>query len=88
MPMLTARNVPDKVHRALGARASLRGHSTAAEVWAILRETVLPEGCGALDSRLPAVGLTEEEFAHFVQRDGPVGRFRMVVVDGNRLLPG
>ena len=73
MPMLTVRNVPDEVHRALRARASLRGRSTEAEVRAILKETVLPEGRVALGSLLTAVGrragLTEEEFASFAQRD-------------------
>lgn len=73
MPMLTVRNVPDEVHRALRARASSRGRSTEAEVRAILKETVLPEGRAALGSLLTAVGrragLTEEEFASFVQRD-------------------
>jgi len=73
MPMLTVRNVPDEVHRALRARASLRGRSTEAEVRAILKETVLPEGRAALGSLLTAMGrragLTEEEFASFVQRD-------------------
>ena len=73
MSMLTVRNVPDEVHRALRARASLRGRSTEAEVRAILKETVLPEGRAALGSLLTAVGrragLTEEEFAGFAQRD-------------------
>jgi len=73
MPMLTVRNVPDEVHRALRARASSRGRSTEAEVRAILKESVLPEGRAALGSLLTAVGrragLTEEEFARFVQRD-------------------
>ena len=53
MPMLTVRNVPDEVHRALRARASLRGRSTEAEVRAILKETVLPEGRAALGGELP-----------------------------------
>ncbi|MCY4168443.1 MAG: plasmid stabilization protein [Rhodobacter sp.] len=78
MPMLTVRNVPDEVHRALRARASLRGRSTEAEVRAILRETVLPEGRAALGSLLTAVGrragLTEEEFASLVQRDRSAAR--------------
>ena len=73
MPMLTVRNVPDVVHRALRARASLRGRSTEAEVRSILRETVLPEGRAALGSLLTTIGrraaLTEEEFAGFAQRD-------------------
>lgn len=73
MPILTIRNLPDEVHRALRMRASLRGRSTEAEVRAILKETVLPEGRATLGTLLTAVGrdagLTEEEFSEFVQRD-------------------
>ena len=73
MAMLTVRNLPDEVHRALRVRAALRGRSTEAEVRAILEETVLPEGRVALGTLLAAVGrraaLTEEEFAVFMQRD-------------------
>ena len=36
MAMLTVRNLPDEVHRALRVRAALRGRSTEAEVRAIL----------------------------------------------------
>ena len=73
MAMLTVRNVPDEVHRALRVRAALRGRSTEAEVRAILEETVLPEGRAALGTLLTAIGrhagLTEEEFAGFARRD-------------------
>ena len=73
MAMLTVRNLPDEVHRALRVRAALRGRSTEAEVRAILEETVLPEGRAALGTLLTAVGrraaLTDEEFAGFAQRD-------------------
>ena len=73
MPMLTVRNLPDEVHRALRARAARRGRSTEAEVRAILKETVLPEGRTALGSLLTQVGrharLTEEEAAGFAMRD-------------------
>ena len=78
MAILTVRNVPDEVHRALRVRAALRGRSTEAEVRAILEETVLPEGRVGLGSLLTAVGrrtgLTEEEFAGFAQRDATPGR--------------
>ena len=47
--MLTVRNLPDEVHRALRVRAALRGRSTEAEVCAILAETVLPEGRATLE---------------------------------------
>ena len=73
MAMLTVRNVPDDVHRALRVRAALRGRSTEAEVRAILAETVLPEGRVALGTLLTAIGrragLTDSEFASFAQRD-------------------
>ena len=80
MAMLTVRNVPDEVHRALRVRAALRGRSTEAEVRAILEETVLPEGRAALGTLLTAVdrraGLMDDEFAEFAQRDttpaGPI----------------
>ena len=73
MAILTVRNVPDEVYRALRVRAALRGRSTEAEVRAILEETVLPEGRASLGTLLTAVGrragLTEEEFESFAQRD-------------------
>ena len=73
MVMLTVRNLPDEVHRALRVRAALRGRSIEAEVRAILAETVLPEGRVALGSLLTAVGrragLTEAELAGFARRD-------------------
>ena len=78
MPILTVRNVPDEVHRALRARATRRGRSTEAEVRAILKETVLPEGRVTLGSLLIAIGrragLTEEEFAGLARRDATPGR--------------
>ena len=73
MAMLTVRNLPDEVHRALRVRAALRGRSTEAEVRAILQETVLPKGRVGLGSLLTAVGqragLTEEESRGFALRD-------------------
>ena len=78
MAMLTVRNLSDEVHRALRVRAALRGRSIEAEVRAILKETVLPEGRVALGSLLTAVGqragLTEEESAGFALRDSAPGR--------------
>ena len=78
MAMLTVRNLPDEVHRALRVRAALRGRSTEAEVRAILAETVLPQGRVALGSLLTAVGrragLTDDEFAGFARRDTTPGR--------------
>ena len=71
MAMLTVRNLPDEVHRALRVRAAQRGHSMEAEVRAILQSAVSPEGRVKLGSLLADVGrqaqLTDEEFAVFEQ---------------------
>ncbi len=76
--MLTVRNLPDEVHRALRVRAALRGRSTEAEVRAILAETVLPEGRATLGTLLTVIGrragLTDEEFAGFARRDSAPAR--------------
>ncbi len=73
MAVLTVRNVPGEVHRALRVRAAHRGRSTEAEVRAILKRTVLPEGRVRLGSLLIAVGqrakLTDDESAGFSRRD-------------------
>ena len=73
MAMLTVRNPPDEVHRALRAQAARRGCTTEAEVRAILEETVLPEGRVRPGSLLTAVGvragLSEEEFAAVGRRE-------------------
>ena len=65
MAMLTVRNLPDEVHRALRVRAALRGRSTEAEVRSILTETVLPEGRMGLGSLL-----TDRRPARRVDRGG------------------
>jgi antitoxin FitA len=71
MAMLTVRNIPDGVHRALRARASRRGHSMEAEVREILESAVSPQGRVKLGSMLADIGrrtkLTDEEFAVFEQ---------------------
>lgn len=73
MAILTVRNVPDEVHRALRVRAAEHGRSTEAEVRAILEESVRPEGRLKLGSLLAEVGrrarLTDEDVAVFQQRD-------------------
>ena len=43
MAMLTVRNLPDDVHRALRVQAALHGRSTEAEVHEILALAVKPE---------------------------------------------
>ena len=69
MAMLTIRNLPDEIHRALKTRATSRGHSTEAEVRAILADAVKPAERIRLKSLLAGigqeVGLTDEEFAIF-----------------------
>lgn len=78
MAKLTICDLPDEVHRALRVRAARRGRSIEAEVRAILEDTVLPTGTVRLGSLLTAigrrVGLSEEEFKTFVQRDTAPGR--------------
>lgn len=72
MAILTVRNVPDEVHRALRVRAAHSGRSTEAEVRAILRDAVMPENRVKLGSLLAEIGreiqLTDEELANF-ERD-------------------
>lgn len=67
MGVLTIRNVPDEVHRALRARASKHGRSTEAEVRAILESAVKPPERARLGSLLAEMGrrarLTDEEVA-------------------------
>ncbi|OTA19114.1 Antitoxin FitA [Xenorhabdus beddingii] len=67
MPMMTVRNIPDEVHRALRVRAALHGRSTEAEVRAILAESVKMDGRIKLGSMLADIGrqaqLTDEDIA-------------------------
>ena len=69
--MLTVRNIPDAVHRALRVRAARQGHSMEAEVREILESAVSPQGRVKLGSLLANMGrqakLTDEEFAVFSQ---------------------
>jgi antitoxin FitA len=71
MAMLTVRNLPDEVHRALRVRAARRGHSMEAEVRDILESAVSPEGRVKLGSLLADMGrrarLSDDEFAVFAQ---------------------
>jgi plasmid stability protein len=66
MAMLTVRNLPDDVHRALRVQAALHGHSTEAEVRAILSMAVKPDARVLLGEALAAlsreIGLTNEDF--------------------------
>jgi plasmid stability protein len=71
MAMLTVRNLPADVHRALRVRAAQHGHSTEAEVREILATAVKPESRVRLGEALAAlsrkIGLTNEDFEVFDQ---------------------
>jgi len=71
MAMLTVRNLPDDVHRALQVQAALHGHSTEAEVREILAIAVRPESRVRLGDALAAlgrkIGLTNDDFEIFDQ---------------------
>lgn len=72
MSMLTIRNVPEEVHRALRAQAARHGRSAEAEVRAILEAAVRPEGRIQLGTLLAGIGrdarLTDDELAIFNSR--------------------
>ena len=67
MAMMTVRNIPDEVHRALRVRAAMHGRSAEAEVRAILEDSVKSKGRIKLGSMLAEIGrqakLTDEDFA-------------------------
>lgn len=73
MAMLTVRNLPDEVHRALRVLAAGHNRSTEAEVRAILEEAVKPKGRIKLGSLLADIGqqlrFTDEEMELLNQRD-------------------
>jgi len=67
MAILTVRNIPEDVHRALRVRAARHGRGTEAEVREILASVVKPEKRVRLGDALAAlgrkIGLTNEDFA-------------------------
>ncbi|MFK0276709.1 FitA-like ribbon-helix-helix domain-containing protein [Ensifer sp. NPDC090286] len=71
MAVLTIRNVPEEVHRALRVRAAVHGRSTEAEVRDILELAVKPEERVRMGDALAElgarVGLTNEDFEVFDQ---------------------
>ena len=72
MPVLTVRNLPDEVHRALRVRAAQNGRSTEAEVRDILERATKPEGRLKFGSLLASIaseagGLTDTEVECFNQ---------------------
>lgn len=66
MAMLTVRNLPDDVHRALRVQAAQHGRSTEAEVREILATAVKPETRVLLGDALASlgreIGLTQKDF--------------------------
>jgi len=71
MAMLTIRNLPDEVHRALRVRAAHHGCSTEAEVRQILTLAVKPESRIRMGDALAAlgqkIGLTDEDILFMEQ---------------------
>jgi plasmid stability protein len=71
MAMLTVRNLPDEVHRALRVRAAQHGNSTEAEVREILTSVTRPETRVCMGDALAALGrslgLTDADFEVFEQ---------------------
>jgi len=69
MGIMTVRNIPDAVHRALRVRAAQNGHSTEAEVRDILAAAVMPKSRIRLGDALAElgreIGLTDEDAAIF-----------------------
>lgn len=78
MSVMTVRNLPDEVHRALRVRAARHGRSTEAEVRALLEEAVRPKGRLQLGSLLAGIGrtmrLTDDEVALINRRDRSLPR--------------
>ena len=57
MASVTVRNLSDETHHALRVRAAIHGHSTEAEIRAILDNTVRPDNRIKLGSLLAKIGL-------------------------------
>ncbi|KWC36160.1 plasmid stability protein [Burkholderia ubonensis] len=71
MPVITVRNLPDEVHRALRIRAAQHGRSTEAEVRDILEKAVQPEGRVKLGTLLAEIGREIGGVDLDIQRDKP-----------------
>ncbi|MDR3231090.1 MAG: Arc family DNA-binding protein [Synergistaceae bacterium] len=71
MAILTVRNVPDEVHRALRMRAAAHGHSMEAEVREILKSTLKSERRVQMGEALMELAqrlrLTNDDFTVFEQ---------------------
>lgn len=75
MAVLTVRNVPAEVHRALRVRAAAHGRSTEAEIRAILEDCVKPEQRLRMGDALAAIGqragLQDKDFVIFQRDNSP-----------------
>ncbi len=73
MAILTVRNIPEEVHRALRVRAASRGHSTEAEVRSILADAVKPPvRMGDALARIGRkAGLTDKDLDALARRKAP-----------------
>ncbi|SEN51978.1 FitA-like ribbon-helix-helix domain-containing protein [Nitrosomonas marina] len=69
MSVVTVRNLPEEVHRALKLRAAQHGRSTEAEIRKILEEAVRPEERVKIGSELVAFGQQLEGINLDVTRD-------------------
>ncbi|HKT64878.1 MAG TPA: Arc family DNA-binding protein [Burkholderia sp.] len=69
MPVITVRNLPDEVHRALRIRAAQHGRSTEAEVRDILEQAVRPGGRPRLGTLLAEIGREADGVDLQVRRD-------------------
>ncbi|ANM14129.1 MULTISPECIES: FitA-like ribbon-helix-helix domain-containing protein [unclassified Rhizobium] len=80
MAVLTVRNVPDEVHRALRTRAAMNGRSTEAEVREILKSVVGPQQRIRMGDALAELGrqsgLVNDDFAVLGQRQAPAEPLR------------
>ena len=70
MAVVTVRNLPDAVHRAIRIQAAQHGRSTKAEIRDILERAARPEGRVKLGSFLASIareagGLSDDEHALF-----------------------
>jgi len=79
MPVLTVRNLPEEVHRALRLRAAEHGHSTEAEVRAILASAVKPtlRMGDALAKLGRKAGLTDADLASLQRDKTPANPMRL-----------
>jgi plasmid stability protein len=72
MAVITVRNLPEEVHRALRVRAAQHGRSTEAEIRDVLEKAAKPEGRLKLGSLLTSIaqeagGLSDAEAEPFVR---------------------